>query len=43
MPETCQPGPIGLQLHKNDKAQEVQWKGLVLTENPEDLLVSVEE
>jgi hypothetical protein len=43
MPETCIAGPIGLQLHRNNVAQEVQWKGLILTENPEDVLVSVEE
>ncbi len=42
-PETCQPGPIGLQLHKNSVAQEIHWKGLLLTENPEDVLISVEE
>jgi hypothetical protein len=42
MPETCQPGPIGLQLHRNTVAQEVQWRGLILTVNPEDVLVTVE-
>ncbi|QDT54745.1 hypothetical protein Pan44_27810 [Caulifigura coniformis] len=43
LPETCVAGPIGLQLHSNKVAQEVHWKGLLLTENPEDLLISVEE
>jgi hypothetical protein len=43
MPETCISGPIGLQLHSNKVAQEVHWKGLILTENPEDVLISVEE
>jgi len=43
MPETCQPGPIGLQLHSNTVPQEVQWRGLILTVNPEDKLVTVEE
>jgi hypothetical protein len=43
MPETCVEGPIGLQLHSNKVAQEVQWKGLILTENPEDVLVTLEE
>ena len=43
MPETCVAGPIGLQLHSNKVAQEVQWKGLLLTENPEDVLISVED
>lgn len=40
-PETCQPGPIGLQLHSNKVPQEVQWRGLILTENPKDELVTV--
>jgi hypothetical protein len=43
MPETCVEGPIGLQLHSNKVAQEVRWKGLLLTENPEDVLISVED
>jgi hypothetical protein len=43
MPETCQPGPIGLQLHSNKVAQEVQWRGLILTVHPEDTMVTVEE
>jgi hypothetical protein len=36
-----QPSPIGLQLHKNDKAQEFQFRGLVLTESPQDILVTL--
>lgn len=40
-PELCEEGPIGLQLHSNKVAQEVQWRGLVLTENPQDKLVTV--
>jgi hypothetical protein len=43
MPETCQPGPIGLQLHSNKVPQEVQWRGLILTVDPEDKMVTVEE
>ena len=42
-PETCVEGPIGLQLHSNKVAQEVHWKGLIISENPEDVLISVEE
>lgn len=42
MPEVCQPGPIGLQLHRNTVAQEVRWRGLVLTVDPEDKMVTVE-
>jgi hypothetical protein len=41
MPELCQPGPIGLQLHSNTVPQEIHFRGLVLTENPEDRLVTV--
>jgi CubicO group peptidase (beta-lactamase class C family) len=39
-PELCERGPIGLQLHSNNVPQEVQWRGLILTENPEDRLVT---
>lgn len=39
-PELCEAGPIGLQLHSNKVPQEVQWRGLILTENPEDVLVT---
>jgi hypothetical protein len=42
-PELCQPGPIGLQLHQNKMPQEVQFRGLILTEDPEDRLVTVED
>ncbi len=40
-PELCEDGPIGLQLHSNTVAQEVQFKGLILSENPEDKLITV--
>lgn len=39
-PEYCQSGPIGLQLHSNRVPQEVQFRGLILTENPESRLVT---
>ncbi len=39
-PELCEAGPIGLQLHSNNVPQEVQWRGLILTENPQDHLVT---
>lgn len=42
-PELCEEGPIGLQLHSNNVPQEVQFRGLILTENPEDTLVTVSE
>lgn len=41
-PELCQPGPIGLQLHSNMVPQEVQFRGLILTENPKDELITAE-
>ena len=39
-PELCQEGPIGLQLHSNSVPQELQWRGLILTEDPKDQLVT---
>ncbi len=39
-PELCQAGPIGLQLHQNKLAQEVQFRGLILTTDPEDRVVT---
>lgn len=39
-PELCGVGPIGLQLHSNSVAQDVQWRGLILTENPRPVLVT---
>jgi hypothetical protein len=42
-PELIQSGPIGLQLHSNKVPQEVQFRGLILTEDPEDKLVTVED
>ena len=42
-PELCGTGPIGLQLHSNKVPQEVHFRGLVLTEDPLDELVTVAE
>jgi type 1 glutamine amidotransferase len=39
-PELCGEGPIGLQLHSNKVPQEVRFRGLVLVENPADVLVT---
>lgn len=33
--------PIGLQLHKNEKPQEFRFRGLVLTESPGDVLLTL--
>ena len=40
-PELCQTGPIGLQLHSNRVPQEVHFRGLILTENPKDRVLTV--
>ena len=39
-PELCGEGPLGLQLHSNNVAQEVQFRGLILAENPQDQLLT---
>jgi type 1 glutamine amidotransferase len=39
-PELCEAGPIGLQLHSNTVPQEVRVRGLVLVEDPQDVLVT---
>ncbi|MCE9544958.1 MAG: DUF1080 domain-containing protein [Planctomycetia bacterium] len=39
-PELCQAGPLGLQLHANNRPQEVNFRGLILSENPEDKLIT---
>ena len=41
-PELCETGPIGLQLHSNTVPQEMHWRGLILSENPVDQLVTAE-
>jgi hypothetical protein len=43
LPAECQAGPIGLQLHSNTVPQEVQFRGLILTVDPEDKLITVTE
>lgn len=40
-PELCVEGPLGLQLHSNKTPQEVHFRGLILSENPEDRLITV--
>lgn len=40
-PELCVEAPIGLQLHSNNVPQEVQFRGLILSENPEDRMITV--
>ncbi len=40
-PQRIQEGPLGLQLHSNMEAQEVQFKDLVLTTFPEDKLITL--
>ena len=44
MPDACGEGPLGLQLHSNpNTAQEVQFRGLILSENPKDEMATVEK
>ncbi len=40
-PELLRKSPIGLQIHSNKKPQEFRFRGLVLTEKPEDRLVTL--
>jgi len=42
-PELCGVGPIGLQHHSNKVAQEIQFRGLILSENPEDRMITVSD
>jgi hypothetical protein len=42
-PETCIEGPIGLQHHSNKVPQEIRFRGLILSENPEDHLITVSQ
>jgi hypothetical protein len=39
-PGMLRASPIGLQLHSNDRPQEYRFRGLVLSPNPEDRLVT---
>ncbi|MGD9721327.1 MAG: DUF1080 domain-containing protein [Pirellulales bacterium] len=40
-PNRIQEGPLGLQLHSNNEAQEVHFKDLVLTTFPQDKLTTI--
>ena len=42
-PELCGEGPLGLQLHSNSVAQEIHFRGLILSENPQDDLITLEK
>lgn len=42
-PELCESGPIGLQLHSNKVPQEVRFRGLLLSEDPVDKLITVKK
>jgi hypothetical protein len=39
-PKMLKASPIGLQLHGNDRPQEYRFRGLVLTKDPEDRLLT---
>ena len=40
-PENLKTSPIGLQLHSNQKPQEYFFRGLVISENPQDRMVTL--
>ena len=42
-PELCGVGPIGLQHHSNSVPQEIRFRGLILSENPEDKMITATE
>jgi 3-keto-disaccharide hydrolase len=42
-PELCGVGPIGLQHHSNKVPQEIRFRGLILSENPEDKMITVSQ
>jgi hypothetical protein len=41
--DKLQPAPLGLQLHSNSRPQEYRFRGLILTENPEDVLATLND
>ena len=40
-PEMLKASPIGLQLHKNNRPQEFHFRGLLISENPKDRLITL--
>jgi lysophospholipase L1-like esterase len=40
-PEMLQPSPIGLQIHSNKRPQEFRFRGIVVSEDPADRLVTL--
>lgn len=42
-PELCGTGPLGLQLHSNSVPQEVRFRGLILSEDPVEEMITVEK
>jgi len=42
-PKRIKEGPIGLQLHSNNVPQEIHFKGLELTTNPTDELITLKK
>jgi hypothetical protein len=42
-PEMLKRSPLGLQIHSNQKPQEFRFRGLILTTNPEDSLVTLSQ
>ena len=42
-PQLCSPDPSACNWHSNKVPQEVRWRGLRLSENPEDRLITVQD
>lgn len=42
-PEMLKASPIGLQLHSNNRPQEWRFRGLILSENPQDKLLTLKD
>ena len=38
-----QKSPIGLQIHSNKQPQEYRFRGIILSESPEDKLVTLSQ
>ena len=41
-PEVLKPSPIGLQIHSNNQPQEYHFRGLILTQKPDDRMMTVD-
>ena len=42
-PELCGEGPLGLQLHSNRVPQEIHFRGLILSQNPQKEMITLKD